>query len=470
MGMRPNQGSTGFIGPTVTAAGAVFGPALGSFEGAQYANPSTPAMMQMSMPMPSVQSTPSAPQMQSLQLMSMNTPMNMSTSINPNLNTGTRVNQNPNMSMPPPPQPYRPVSDGHQNAAISLLITKQPQKHALGSGIITQPHKQANQTETKVLAAQHSSKVAKGFPVKPRRVNCPLLREAMLDALAQLPVEDEAPIEPQPTAAPEAIIIDEFPAHAPAAIPEAVPSVPNLEDTLAARAIPPVIDQERLDKLLVCKHWSWHHMISLCQQVEIMAGNRGNDYITWLRRLAKRRDSRGLWNVYEIDGFLYEIDFNTGEAVGIPRREYIKAVDKVRRKCCAPVVEDVQEEVDEKEEKEEVEEESEEGEGREGGEEGENEDENEEVNKAEEEEEEDVMEEDEEVKEQAETDKQIEMEEQDEVEEEEEEGEVMEEMEVVEVSQALVWGTRSFLDLLDDNGDVLPLEAWEQELRDGLSV
>ncbi|TFB02672.1 hypothetical protein CCMA1212_005142 [Trichoderma ghanense] len=479
MGVLANQVSAGIVGPTVTAAGAALGPTINSFDGVEFGNPSTPAISQMPMqmptsmpmPMPSISSTSSVHQMQSMQSMAKNMPTKMGTTItsnmimgvepNPNIHTGTSVNQTPNMTLstPPPPRPYRPVTDGHQNMAIGQPTTKEPQQHAPGSGIITQPYEKAAKTEAKALAPQHNSRVAKCPPVMSSKARA-LLRAMTPEAFAPTPVQALAPPQPHPAAAPEAMVVDEVPPPAPAPIPEAARAEPNLEDTPAARATPSKIDQERLDKLLVCKHWERHHMISFCQQVEIMAGNRGNDYTTWRQRLIKRRESRGLWNVYEIDGFLYEVDFNTGEARGVPRREYVKMVDKVKRKCCAPAVEEVVEENEE-----EVEEESEEDEG--GGEEEEekeagkedegkkvDEDVEGKVGEAEEEEEEEEVEEKGEVE-----DKQ-----------EEEEGE-MEGMEVVEeASQASAGNARSFLDLLDENGDVLPLEAWDQELRDGLAV
>ncbi|KAL6887590.1 hypothetical protein HDV57DRAFT_366884 [Trichoderma longibrachiatum] len=491
MSMQPNQVSAGLDGPTVTAAGTASGPSLESINGVRFFDPATPAMsqmpIQMSMPtpMPSIPSTPSMHQMQPMQSMAMNMPMNMSTRMDTNmgmsvvpklnLNSGTSVNQNPSMtlSMPPPPILYRPVAGGHQHITTNQRTTNQPQQHAPGSGIITKPHEQADSIRTTVLAPQHNSRVAKRLPSMYSAKARALLRAMVPEAWAQTPIRAQAPVGLAPTDAPEAIIVDDAPPPVPGPIPQTAPAEPNLEDTPAAKAIPPKIDQERLDKLLVCRHWTRHHMISLCQQVEIMVRNRGNDHTTWYHRLMKRRETRGLWNVYEIDGFLYEVDFNKGEAKGIPRREYVKMVDKVKRKCCAPVVEEVDEEEDEEEETEEESEDDEGGskveEGEEGKEEGKEESGDEKVHGHKEDGAEVVEDQTREAEEEGDDDAEDGVKE---VEEEVEQGgEDVEEMEAVEQpSQALAGGTRSFLDLLDENGDVLPLEAWDQELRNGLAI
>ncbi|OTA04858.1 hypothetical protein A9Z42_0054560 [Trichoderma parareesei] len=362
-------------------------------------------------------------------------------------------------------------------------MATQPQQQVSGFGIIIQPREQANKAEVTALAPQHNSRVAK----KPLGMSFTRARacfQAIVpETLAQPSVQAQAPVQAQPTAAPEALFVDEASPLAPAPISEAAPTQQNLLDTPAARAIPPEIDQERLDKLLVCRHWSWLHKISLCQQVEIMAGNRGKDHSTWCQRLIRRYESRGLWNVYEIDGFLYEVDLDKGEAKGIPRREYIKMVDRVKRKCCAPAVEE------EVEEEEDVEQDSEEEDEGEEGEEGEEKDEGEEGEEGEErEQEEDEDEEgDDEGKEESEDevvgedgepnkeeDREGDRDEKQKHEEDVAEMEVVQDKGVVdmveEASHAPAESSRSFLDLLDDNGDVLPLEAWNQELRDSLVV
>ncbi|KAH0489327.1 hypothetical protein TgHK011_009760 [Trichoderma gracile] len=480
MDMQLNEASAGLAGPIVTA-GTALGPPLDSVGGMPFANPSTPTMlrmpMQVSTPMPSIPSTPLMHQMHCMQPMAKDMPMNVGTHMDSN--TATNVNQNPNMtlSMPPPPHPrtHRSVADGHRDITINQPIAKQPRKHAPGSGIIAQPREQFNKTATTALAPQHNARVAKRQPSMHSAKEEALLRAMVPAAWGPTSVEVQAPVQHQPTAAPEAlfideaIVVDEAPPPAPAPTSEAAPAGPNLEDTPAARAVPPEIEQERLDKLLVCRHWSWNHKISLCQQVEIMAGNRGKDRTTWCQRLLKRYESGGLWNVYEIDGFLYEVDFKKGEAKGIPRREYIKMVDAVRMKCCAPMVEEMEEGVDQKDEKDEVkelEEESEEDEGEakeedadKGDEEGKGQGADEEASESHEERDgggdEDGDGEEDRVGEEQE-------------EEGVEEMELVQELEAQEVSKAE--STRSFLDLLDDNGDVLPLEAWGQELRDRLSV
>ncbi|KAL7821830.1 hypothetical protein V8C26DRAFT_391075 [Trichoderma gracile] len=469
MDRQSNETTAGFAG-TIVTTGTALGPPLDSVGGMPFVNPSTPGMlqmpMQMSTPMPSMPSTPIMHQMHCMQPMAKDMPTNMGTHMDSN--TGTNVNQNPNMtlSMPPPPHPrtHRPVADGHQDITINQPIAKQPRKHAPGSGIIAQPREQVNKTETTALAPQHNARVAKWQPSMYSAAKKEALLQARVPAAwAPISVEVQAPVQHQPTAAPEAlfidetVVVDEAPPPAPAPVSEVAPAELNLEDTPAARAVPPEIDRERLDKLLVCRHWSWNHKISLCQQVEIMAGNRGKDSTTWCQRLLKRYQSRGSWNVYEIDGFLYEIDFKKKEAKGIPRREYIKMVDAVRMKCCAPVVEEMEEGVDENDEKGEVEEsEEDEEDADKGDEEGKGQGEDGEGGESHEERDgggdEDGGDEEDRVG-------------------EEKEEEDVEEMEVVEeVSKAPAESTRSFLDLLDDNGDVLPLEAWGQELRDRLSV
>ncbi|ETS07067.1 hypothetical protein M419DRAFT_5297 [Trichoderma reesei RUT C-30] len=362
-------------------------------------------------------------------------------------------------------------------------IAKKPQQQASGSGIITYQNSKA---EAMALAPQHNSRVVKRPPGMDSTRARALLQAMAPEALAQPSIKAQAPVQPQPTAAPdahfvdEAIVIDEAPPLAPATTSEAAPTEQNLLDTPAARAIPPDIDQERLDKLLVCRHWSWLHKISLCQQVEIMAGNRGKDHTTWCQRLIRRYESRGLWNVYEIDGFLYEVDLDKGEAKGIPRREYIKMVDRVKRKCCAPVVveveeveEDVEEDSEEEDEGEEGEEDEEEDEGEEGEEQEEEQDEDEEGDEeGKEESEDEVVGEDGEPN--KEEDREEDRHEKQKHEEDVADMEVVQDKGVVEmveeVFHAPAESGRSFLDLLDDNGDVLPLEAWDKELRDSLMV
>lgn len=371
------------------------------------------------------------------------------------------------MNMNPPPYPYHPVANGHQDPSISSISTIQSPSQVSGAGSIPQTPRRVQKTDRKALTSHQAGRVIKRSSVRAsstlrgRRVNPIAIGGITPNMVSRSPirvypkvaikttVRDSTPIvtpavilNTTPTDISQTLYqntqqvvqrsaltpvsslgqngttesVGEHVATAPLSpacastalvnicIPqqESTSSTPiliddseeqsneklqtsnvklEMDDTTTAANTPPGITSEQLQKLLSSQHWKTFHKVSLLSLVEIMANREGSEYVTWLRRLARCIHRKGTYTIYEVDGFLYEVDLSTEKAVPIDRREYDRLIVRLRRKCCGSEAQSELEEV--------------------GGE-------------------------------------------------------------------AVAEGNRSFLDLLDENGDVLPPDAWTKELRDGL--
>ncbi|KAL7796816.1 hypothetical protein V8C37DRAFT_332138 [Trichoderma ceciliae] len=268
------------------------------------------------------------------------------------------------MNMSTPPYPYHVGANGYQTSSADSSGFGQSQVQTPGAGTVSQTPRQIRRSNIKALAPHFTGRVIKRTSVKTSsrskgsRMN-PIVAEATtFDAITKHPLRADPKdntkigtstvipkaisthisktayqVTPKTFDTTATIIIDDSEERDKEKIKVNNTNLQMGTITAATASVPQGITSDRLKKLLSSQHWETFHKIPLTLLVEIMADQDGDGYSTWQRRLARHLGHRETYGIYEVDGFLYEVDKSTGEALPIEKREYDGHHVRLHEKC-----------------------------------------------------------------------------------------------------------------------------------------